>query len=129
MFRWRSTPLRTLAGGRPEGDTILDDFDIVEKAGTVDLATTAAEIVLVLLLLLMVGSRTRRWILNALLTAGLVLWLSRFGVTWSFFIGELVGVVLIFLGFLVSIEVFSDLRLPFTRIVLRRRGRVEGGSA
>jgi hypothetical protein len=47
--------------------------------------------------------------------------LSRFGVTWSFFIGELVGVVLIFLGFLVSIEVFSDVRLPFTRIVMRRR--------
>jgi hypothetical protein len=49
--------------------------------------------------------------------------LSRFGVTWSFFIGELVGLVLIFLGFLVSIEVFSDVRLPFTRIVLRRRDR------
>ena len=49
--------------------------------------------------------------------------LNRFGVTWSFFIGELVGVVLIFLGFLVSIEVFSDLRLPFTHIVLRRRER------
>ena len=49
--------------------------------------------------------------------------LSRFGVTWSFFIGELVGVVLIFIGFLVSIEVFSDLRLPFTRVVLRRRDR------
>ena len=47
--------------------------------------------------------------------------LSRFGVTWSFFIGELLGVVLIFLGFLVSIEVFNDLRLPFTRVVLRRR--------
>ena len=47
--------------------------------------------------------------------------LSRFGVTWSFFIGELLGVVLIFLGFLVSIEVFSDVRLPFTHIVLRRR--------
>ena len=47
--------------------------------------------------------------------------LNRFGITWSFFIGELVGVVLIFLGFLVSIEVFSDVRLPFTRIVLRRR--------
>ena len=31
------------------------------------------------------------------------------------------GCVLIFLGFLVSIEVFSDVRLPFTRIVLRRR--------
>ncbi len=51
--------------------------------------------------------------------------LSRFGVTWSFFIGELIGVILIFLGFLVSIEVFSDLRLPFTRIVLRRRDRGE----
>ena len=49
--------------------------------------------------------------------------LSRFGVTWSFFIGELIGVVLIFIGFLVSIEVFSDVRLPFTRVVLRRRDR------
>ena len=53
--------------------------------------------------------------------------LSRFGITWSFFIGELIGVVLIFLGFLVSIEVFSDLRLPFTRVVLRRRGERTAG--
>ena len=53
--------------------------------------------------------------------------LNRFGVTWSFFIGELVGVVLIFIGFLVSIEVFSDLRLPFTRVVLRRRDREPAG--
>ena len=49
--------------------------------------------------------------------------LNRFGVTWAFFLGELLGVIFIFLGFLVSIEVFSDLRLPFTRIVLRRRDR------
>jgi hypothetical protein len=49
--------------------------------------------------------------------------LNRFGVTWSFFLGELLGVVLILLGFLVSIEVFSDVRLPFTRIVLARRDR------
>ncbi len=47
--------------------------------------------------------------------------LARFGMTAAFFIGQLVGVILIFLGFLVSIEVFSDVRLPFTRIVLRRR--------
>lgn len=47
--------------------------------------------------------------------------LNRFGITWAFFLGELLGVVFIFLGFLVSIEVFSDVRLPFTRIVLRRR--------
>lgn len=52
--------------------------------------------------------------------------LSRFGVTWSFFLGEFVGVLLIFLGFLVSIEVFSDIRLPFTRIVLARRGPDSG---
>ena len=51
--------------------------------------------------------------------------LNRFGITWSFFIGELLGVVLIFLGFLASIEVFSDVRLPFTRIVLRRRDHEE----
>lgn len=51
--------------------------------------------------------------------------LNRFGITWSFFIGELLGVVLIFLGFLASIEVFSDVRLPFTRIVLRRRDQEE----
>jgi hypothetical protein len=47
--------------------------------------------------------------------------LNRFGITWAFFLGELLGVIFIFLGFLVSIEVFSDVRLPFTRIVLRRR--------
>ncbi|HSJ00568.1 MAG TPA: hypothetical protein VLA59_09300 [Patescibacteria group bacterium] len=47
--------------------------------------------------------------------------LNRFGITWSFFIGELLGVVLIFLGFLVSIEVFRDVRLPFTKVVLRHR--------
>ncbi len=54
--------------------------------------------------------------------------LNRFGVTWAFFLGELLGVIFIFFGFLVSIEVFSDVRLPFTRIVLRRRDRAEGGS-
>jgi hypothetical protein len=49
--------------------------------------------------------------------------LNRFGVTWSFFLGEFIGVLLIFLGFLVSTEVFSDVRLPFTRVVLVRRDR------
>jgi hypothetical protein len=37
--------------------------------------------------------------------------LNRFGITWSFFLGEFLGVVLIFTGFLVSEEVFSNLRL------------------
>lgn len=33
--------------------------------------------------------------------------LNRFGVTWSFFLGEFLGVVLIFAGFLISEEVFA----------------------
>lgn len=49
--------------------------------------------------------------------------LNRFGITWSFYLGEFLGVLFIFLGFLVSIEVFSDIRLPFTRVVLARRER------
>lgn len=52
--------------------------------------------------------------------------LTRFGITWGYYLGELLGVLLIFLGFLVSIEVFSDIRLPFTRIVLVRRDPAAG---
>jgi hypothetical protein len=51
------------------------------------------------------------------LTSGL----SRFGVTQTFFLGELLGVVFLFAGFLVSIEVFREFRIPFTRRVLRAR--------
>ena len=48
---------------------------------------------------------------------------NRFGATSAIFVGELLGVVFLLLGFLVSIEVFSDIRLPFTRIVLARRDK------
>jgi hypothetical protein len=47
--------------------------------------------------------------------------LTRFGITWGYYLGELLGVLLIFIGFLVSIEVFNDIRLPFTQVVLVRR--------
>lgn len=40
--------------------------------------------------------------------------LNRFGVTWSFFLGEFLGLVLIFAGFLVSEEVFRNIRLGAT---------------
>jgi hypothetical protein len=50
--------------------------------------------------------------------------LARFGITWAFFLGELVGVVLIFLGFLVSTEVFAA-RVRVGRWTLRR----EAGAA
>jgi len=44
---------------------------------------------------------------------------ARLGSTDFFQLGKLVGVILLFTGFLVSIEVFSDIRIPFTSRVLR----------
>ena len=38
---------------------------------------------------------------------GITSGLNRFGITWAFFLGELLGVLLIFIGFIVSTEVFS----------------------
>jgi hypothetical protein len=40
--------------------------------------------------------------------------LNRFGSTELFQLGKLVSAVLLFVGFLVSIEVFSEFRIPFT---------------
>ncbi len=42
---------------------------------------------------------------------GLTSSLNRFGVTWSFFAGELIGIVLIFAGFVVSTEAFARTRI------------------
>ncbi len=47
--------------------------------------------------------------------------LARFGMTQAFFLGELAGVVFLFAGFLVSIEVFREIRIPFTHVVLHAR--------
>ena len=47
--------------------------------------------------------------------------LNRFGATSGFFVGELLGVVFLFAGFLVSIEVFRQVRIPFTRVILWNR--------
>jgi hypothetical protein len=51
---------------------------------------------------------------------------NRFGATSAFFVGEFLGVLFIFAGFLVSIEVFREIRIPFTSRVLFRR-RAEAG--
>jgi hypothetical protein len=40
--------------------------------------------------------------------------LNRFGVTWTFYLGEFFGVVLIFAGFLISEEVFKNIRIGVT---------------
>jgi len=47
--------------------------------------------------------------------------LNRFGNTGGFFVGELLGVVFLLAGFLVSVEVVREIRVPFTRVVLRGR--------
>jgi len=47
--------------------------------------------------------------------------LNRFGSTSGFFIGEFLGVLFLFTGYLVSIEVMQTIRIPFTGIVLRAR--------
>jgi len=54
--------------------------------------------------------------------------LDRFGITWTFFAGEFVGVLLIFAGFLVSEEVFANLRIPGLGATLwtRRKPAVPG---
>jgi hypothetical protein len=45
--------------------------------------------------------------------------LARLGSTDFFQLGKLIGVTLLFAGFLVSIEVFNEIRIPFTHRVLR----------
>ena len=55
---------------------------------------------------------------GALITSGTDA-LSRLGSTDLFQVGKFVGLLLIFLGFLVSIEVFREIRIPFTGRVLR----------
>ena len=45
--------------------------------------------------------------------------LNRFGMTWAFFLGELLGVLLIFAGFVVSTEVFGE-RVRLGPVVVRR---------
>jgi hypothetical protein len=44
--------------------------------------------------------------------------LNRFGATEMFQVGKFLGVVFLFAGFLVSVETFREIRIPFTRIRL-----------
>lgn len=52
--------------------------------------------------------------------------LNRFGVTEPFQVGKFLGIVFLFAGFLVSVEVFREIRVPFTsiRIGTARQERV-----
>ncbi len=52
--------------------------------------------------------------------------LNRFGDTSPFFVGELLGVMFLFAGFLISAEVFHDVRVPFTAPSCARARRSSG---
>jgi hypothetical protein len=62
---------------RTAGPPLGPHAHIPEATGGVDLATTGAEIALVAVLLTLLGGRTRRWVGNALLAGGLLLWALR----------------------------------------------------
>ncbi len=49
--------------------------------------------------------------------------LNRFGVTNYFQVGKFLALVLILVGFLISIEAFREIRIPFTSVVLRSARR------
>jgi hypothetical protein len=52
--------------------------------------------------------------------------LNRFGITGPFAVAKFLAVVLLFTGFLVSIEAFREVRIPFTRIRLSGLRREAG---
>jgi hypothetical protein len=56
---------------------------------------------------------------------GITSGLNRFGVTWSFYLGELLGVLFIFIGFVISTDVFAS-RIRVGPIAL---GRTEEAAA
>jgi hypothetical protein len=53
--------------------------------------------------------------------------LNRFGITNYFQVGKFLALVLILVGFLISIEAFREIRVPFTAIVLRAARREHSG--
>lgn len=60
------------------------------------------------------------------LTASAAGTIERFHLSGSdaFSLATLLGVTLIFIGFLISIEVFEEFRVPFTNIILKERKRL-----
>jgi hypothetical protein len=54
--------------------------------------------------------------------------LNRFGITEYFQVGKFIAVLFLFAGFLVSIEVFHEIRLPFTSFRLARARHEPAGA-
>jgi hypothetical protein len=64
---------------RTAGPPLGPHAHVPEPAGAIDLATTGAEVALVVVLLTLLGGRTRRVVVNALLAGGALLWALRLG--------------------------------------------------
>jgi hypothetical protein len=62
---------------RTDGVPLGPHANVAEKATTVDLLTTAGEIVLVVVLLAMLGRTAGRLALNAMMVLGVLLWVGR----------------------------------------------------
>lgn len=109
----------SLDPGQP-GDEFLFNLFIAPVAIAVNLAASLPAAT-VALLRGRIHTRVPATVLIALgaLVASSTDTLNRFGSTELFQIGKFVGVILLFLGFLISIEIFREIRVPFTGIVLR----------
>ncbi|MBI4299821.1 MAG: hypothetical protein HY677_01695, partial [Chloroflexi bacterium] len=74
-------------------------------------------------------TKTFRVVSNVFIAGGAILssttGLSRIGIAGGLYLGLFLGVILIFIGFLISIEVFEQFRVPFTNVVLRARQQGE----
>lgn len=62
---------------RTAGIPLGPDKGVVERAAPIDLASTAAEIALIGVLLVMLGRGARRWVIDLMLVAGVLLWVAR----------------------------------------------------
>lgn len=111
------------------GDSFLFNLFIAPVAITVNFIASLPGAVRALL----VGRIHSRVPATILIAAGALIvggadTLARFGSTDYFQLGKLVGVILLLAGFLVSVEVFREIRVPFTGRVLRGE-RHEASSA
>lgn len=103
-------PKRKLLRGRPSAPVVGQLYRVLAVA--VNLVASVPEAVRALVAGKL-NSRVPATVLIALggFTSGLTSGLERFGVTWAAALGEFLGVLVIFAGFLISEEVFR--RLPF----------------
>jgi hypothetical protein len=101
------------------GDQFLFNLLIAPVAITVNLAASLPRAVAALV----AGRLHSRVPATILIAAGAIVatlgdTLNRFGMTDWFQLGKFLGVIFLFAGFLVSIEVFREIRVPFTSIRL-----------